>query len=223
VIDKKINGKTIGFRTNRKGFPESAWDVWYALTEYDNIYNNILDKSVYTIDREFRTIFSNKTSEFRPIVPYKTTIEENALITMKTEDCLRYMVTYAHSNEYYYLATPEVAKKYLVINKSYQSDGTFISPSYSDKKINYLMTLIRDVHRSAEYTGRSSCGSGWRFSYSNKDELCYTGNRHKSNGFYVFEDTTRGIIYMKCMSSDCKGIHILEQTKKQQTITKKIF
>lgn len=223
VIDKTINDKTVSFRTNRKGYPESAWDLWVALTEHDESYNDVLDGAVYTTDREFRVIYSNKTSEFRPILPYKSKkIKENSIVKMKMKDCLRYVITHSSSGEYYHIRTPEVPKKYLVINKRYCEDDSFIPRTYSDKKINHLMELVRPVHRSAEYTGRSACGKGWRFSYSDKDEKCYSGNYHESNGFYVFENLEKGTTYMKCMSDNCKGIKVLERPKKIIS-TKKLF
>ncbi len=212
VIDKTIDGNTVGFKTNRKGYPESAWDLWVALIEHDLSYENVLDGSVYSNDREFRAIFSNKTSEFRPFIPYSSnTIDKNDIIKLNTSMCLRYIITYSPNNTYKYIDTPEIGAKYSVINKKYCVDGS-MSHRYTNNKINYLINLIKSMHRTVEYTGRSSCGTGWRFSYTNKNEPCYTGNIHESNGFYVFEDSNRGI-YMKCMSENCKGIHVLERSE----------
>lgn len=224
VIDKIINNKTVSYRTNRKGYPESAWDLWVALVEHDESYEDVLDGAVYTTDREFRVIYSNKTSEFRPILPYGSKkIKENSVVKMKMKDCLRYIITHSSSGEYHHIRTPEVPKKYLVINKRYcDGDDPCVPRTYSDKKINHLMELIRPVHRTAEYTGRSACGKGWRFSYSDKDEKCYTGNYHESNGFYVFENLEKGTTYMKCMSENCKGIKVLDRPKKIVS-TKKLF
>ena len=227
VIDKTINNKTLGFRTNRKGFPESAWDLWVALTDLDESYEESLDGAVYTTDREFRLIYSNKTNEFRPVIPYGVkTVKENTAVAMNisVSKCLRYVITHSSSGEYHHIRTPEVPKKYLVVNRRYCDSDMFVPRTYSDKKINYLMQLIRPIHRTAEYTGLSSCGKGWRFSYSDKDEKCYSGNYHESNGFYVFENRESGTIYMKCMSSCCKGIKVLEGTKKNIIMpTKKLF
>jgi hypothetical protein len=228
VINKLINGKTIVYRTNLKHYPESAWDLWVALVEHDTKYNDVLDKTVYTTDREFRAIFSNKTTELRPFIPYEPygtkikKITRRSKVKQDTNTCLRYTVTHSLSDEYYYIATPEPPDKYHTVNKKYCFDGSYVPQNYTDKKINYLLNLVRSVHRTAEYTGRSSCGTGWRFSYADKNEMCYTGNKHVSNGFYVFEDTVKGIIYMKCMSENCKGIHVVERTIKPIPV-KKLF
>jgi hypothetical protein len=222
VVDKTVNDKTVSFRTNRKGYPESAWDLWIALIEHDESYDDVLDGTVYTTDREFRVIYSNKTSEFRPILPYGSgKIKKDSVVPMKTKDCLRHIITHSSSGEYHHISTPEVPKKYMVVNKRYCDDDS-VPRMFSDKKINHLMELIRPVHRTAEYTGRSNCGKGWRFSYSDKDEKCYTGNYHESNGFYVFENLERGIVYMQCMSGNCKETKILERPKKIMP-TKKLF
>ena len=219
VIDKTINDKTVAFRTNRKGYPESAWDLWTTLIEYDKSYASVIDGSVYTTDREFRVIFSNKTNEFRPVLPYNSKkIRENTLVRMKTDDCLRHIITYSESNEYHFINTPEISKKYLVVNKKYYD--TSIPITITNKKMNELMELIKPIHPTAKYTGRTSCGNGWRFSYENKNEKCYTGNFHESNGFYVFEKPECNIIYMKCMSDNCKGTFTLGGKQKN---TKKLF
>lgn len=225
VINKIINGKTVTYRTNRKCHPESAWDLWVALIETDSMYDDVLDGAVYTTDREFRTIYSNKTSEFRPIVPYgkkNEKVKEDDIIKMKMTECLKYIVTYAKDDSYYHIKTPEVSQKYLVANRRYIDSETFIPHVYSDKKINRLMELIKPYHRTAEYTGLSNCGTGWRFTYTDRSEPCYTGNYHESNGFYVFENEKKGIIYMKCMSENCKGTQVLE--RRINTVpTKKLF
>jgi hypothetical protein len=222
VIDKKIDGKTVVYKTNIKDKVNSAWDLWVALTEYDDRYVDKIDRNVYTLDREFRTLFSNKTSEFRPILPYPNNkkITENSVIKMKTSECLRYLVTDTSATKCYHITTP-VPKK--LKNYPENDDITNFYDNISlcsGKKMKHIFNLVHKVHKTAEYTGRSSCGEGWRFSYKNKDELCYTGKRHVSNGFYVFEDLTKGIIYMKCMSSNCKSKYILERKKQ---VIKKLF
>jgi hypothetical protein len=223
VINKIINGKTVGYRTNCKGLPESAWDLWLALTEHDDAYSDVLDGAVYTTDREFRAIFSNKTTDYRPIIPYvsgKNILpEEDSIIQMSKEECFKYLVTYSKNNEYYNIVTPPVPKQY-ACTRSFNNSDTFVPRVYSDKKINELMNLVRTVHISAEYTGVTNCGKGWRFSYSDKHEPCYTGNYHDSNGFYVFDDNGR--IYMKCLSSSCKGTKVLKK-RDGINLTKKLF
>lgn len=228
VIDKQIKGKTVGFKTNRKGFPNSAWDLWVSLVDVDDGYGDVIDGAVYTSDREFRVLYSNKATEYRPIIPYNGGVaklpKKNTLIPLKTKECLRYIITYAKSDDYHFIQTPEVPTKYLTAGKIYDINEPFIPKIYSDKTISHLMNLVRTVHRTAEYTGRSSDGKGWRFSYSDKDEQCYSGEYHDSNGFYVFKNEEKGYTYMKCMSGSCKGIRILERTKKQNPISnKKLF
>ncbi|VBB17630.1 putative helicase [Yasminevirus sp. GU-2018] len=225
VIDKMIGRKTLAFRTNRKGCPESAWDLLIALIEHDPAYEDVLDGNVYTTDREFRVIYSNKTTEYRPLVPYGKRVKEEdneMLVPLDAKSCFKHIVTYSANNEYYHIVTPEVPKKYLALNRNYDPN-TFVPQTYTDKKINHLLELARKIHPTAEYTGMSGNG-GWRFSYRDKLEACYSGNYHDSNGFYMFEDTEKGQIYMKCMSDQCRGRKILERQNAQpRVITKKLF
>jgi hypothetical protein len=223
VIDKLIDGNIVGYKTNCRGFADSAWDLWIALIEHNTIYKDVIDKSVYSTDREFRTIFSNKGVDFRPFIPYNTKkiIQPDSLIDIDPLFCLRYVITYSPNNQYHHIQTPDVSTKYTVINKKYY-DYDYIPQIYTDKKVNELIKLIKPLHPTVIYTGRSTCGKGWRFSYVNKNESCYTGNIHDSNGFYVFENEAKGIIYMKCMSDSCKGFHILKRDKDKQP-DKKLF
>lgn len=221
VIDKMFGNKTMAFRTNRKGCPESAWDLYVALCEKDKFYEDVIDGSVYTTDREFRLLYSNKTTEFRPFIPYtgkQPILDDSTVVDMDNEEFLRYIITHSSHNEYYNIPTPEVPNI-----KQYDSDNfqSYTYCTHDDAKINHLLQLARSVHNTAVYTGRLSCG-GWRFTYSDKNEPCYTGNYHESNGFCMFE--TNGRIHMKCMSGRCKGVKILQSPEQiNHTPTKKLF
>ena len=75
------------------------------------------------------------------------------------------------------------------------------------------MKLIKPIHPTAYYTG-STIKNRWRFTYKDRDEQCYTGNYHKSNGFFVFKHEESGSMFMKCMSDRCKNTkHILKRGK----------
>lgn len=217
VINKYIDDNLVVYETNKKGYSNSCWDLWIALVEHNSNYKNIIDESVYSTDREFRTLYSNKIKNFRPIVPYGTTIKADTKVRLSTKKCLQYFVTYFDKNKFHYIITPELDSKYMVINKNYQYN--IYSPKvYTDKKIKDLIKLIRPYHETVVYTGETSCGAGWRFTYKDRNELCYTGNTHKSNGFHVYENKD-GLIYMKCLSSRCNGKKFLHNKK----IIKKVF
>lgn len=204
IINKIINKHTLVYRTNIKNTNNSAWDLYIALINHNEIYKKILDGSVYSTDREYRTIYSNKSMENRPFVQYnKRTIQPNKIKIMNNNKCLTYMVTYSQYNKHHYIITPqhmEVIKTPYVNNKINNTDY-----------IKYIISLVCEIHPSAEYTGHNE--HGMRFSYKDKSELCYSGITHKSNGFYVFDDIEKGIIYMKCMSNNCPKIHILKKTQ----------
>jgi hypothetical protein len=88
----------------------------------------------------------------------------------------------------------------ITIKNKIVSIKTKSSPINDNKILTYL-ELVKKIHPTAFYTGSS------RFSYTDRTELCYTGVKHDSNGFYVSENSR--YIYMKCMSSNCNKIHIL--------------
>jgi hypothetical protein len=234
IIDHIIDKQCVMFETNKKGFKNSAWDFCYALFNYDKSYENVLDKNVYTTDREFRTIYSNKSNEYRPMLPLKikkkTDIGEKEKnnnekyltpedLNIDIDFCMKYIVTYASTEKKYIIETPS----YMNYNV-YIPNESFTPIKYTDKKIIELINLIRPIHPTAEYTGNTTTIDdvyGWRFTYSDKNEPCYTGNYHNSNGFYVYEDTIKKITYMKCMSDRCKTKHILVDNRIKKT--KRLF
>ena len=218
VINKYIDDKLIVYETNKKGFHNSAWDLYYALINKNANYKGRIDESVYSTDREFRTLYSNKIKEFRPIVPYGKTVRQDSKIRLSTKKCLDYFVTFCNTGHFHYINTPELDSKYIVINKTYQYDF-YPTRVYNDKKINELIKLIKPYHETVIYTGQSSCGTRWRFTYEDRTEQCYTGNIHKSNGFYVYENK-EGYIYMKCLSSNCTSRQILNKQKYIKNILK---
>jgi hypothetical protein len=226
VINSVIDGNTVAFRTNKKNCSDSAWDLYIALIEYDKSYESTLDGAVYTTDREFRMLYSNKKTEFRPFVPYGKRIkkkEKKTIVPLDTEQCLKYIVTYSPNDMYHYISTPDVdLEEYAGYN--YLDTHTNVPKICTNKKLLYVLSLVQTVHPTAEYTGMNGTNEGWRFSYRDKTEACYTGNYHESNGFYAFEDTKTKTIYMKCMSSQCKGRKILGNVETRvKNISKKLF
>lgn len=205
VINRYIDNKLLVYNTNKKGYKNSAWDLWRALVDINQKYKDVIDESVYSIDREFRTLYSNKIEQYRPFVPYGKTIRQDTKIRTSTKKCLQYFVTYFNTNIFYFISTPDI--------DNIQYNYNIYSPKiYTNNKINNLIKLIKPYHETVIYTGESSCGTGWRFTYENRDEPCYTGHKHNSNGFYVYENK-KGHIYMKCMSTKCNGIKYLNIKK----------
>jgi hypothetical protein len=251
VINKVIDGSTVSFHTNLRTEHGSAWDLCDALIEKDeDLYIDKIDETVYSTDREFRAIFSNKSSEFRPIVPcYSTRIklDRNSHVEMSVNECLKYIVTYAKNDKYHLINVPTLeedclangkrsmysssssrygSKSYNSMNSSTYRSSTnsgacstvyddifkFIPQVYDDREINQIIELVRKIHPSACFTNTTHT-NGWRFTYKDRSEPCYTGHYHDSNGFYVFRNEVTGRLYMKCMSSNCKETYTLKRGK----------
>ena len=70
IINAIIKGKLMVFENNLRFQKGSAWDLCYALLNKNkDFYYKKVDELVYTSDREFRTIYSNKTNENRVFIP----------------------------------------------------------------------------------------------------------------------------------------------------------
>lgn len=219
TIHKIIDNKIVMFDTNKKGFRNSAWDLWGAMIEKRKNYKKILDGAVYTRDREMRTIFSNKNDDFRPFIPYchnENITSETLLDKNDTLKWLKYLVTYMPTIHYHSIKTPknDHYAQYCQ-NRNYDN---LIPQIYSDSKINKIHNLAKSVHPTSQFTGISDNG-GYRFTYADKNEQCYTGYYHDSNGFYVYE--TKYDIYMKCMSESCRNKKYVLDRK--PIITERLF
>ena len=210
VITKTYSDNScLVYRTNKKGLDCSAWDFYVGMISLDSKYKSVIDETVYSLDREFRTIYSNKYSnDFRPFVPLNISnvnIVPEMTVSLPTKQCLKYIVTDVN-NKYklinvqtdLYLTCDIVKKKIssLCKNKCHQNDIQF------EENIKKYLEIAKKIHPTAFYTGWSPNIQGYRFSYTDKTEPCYSGKLHDSNGFYVIENS-RGNINIKCMSSMC--------------------
>jgi len=215
IINKIINNKQLVFETNIKGNENSAWDLCNELSKLNKDYETKIDSSVYTTDREFRTIYSNKTNVFRPFIPYNTKIRKNSKIKLSTDECLKYIITHS-INDYEIIKTPgfnisispknnHIAINNININNNINNNNIII---YTNDDIKKIIKLIKPIHKNIELTGKLNNGA-LRFSYYDKSEPCYTGKLHKSNGFYVAENNNK--LYMRCLSNHCKDkLYFLE-------------
>lgn len=220
--------KQLLFKTNKKKENNSAWDLFIALIELNDSYKNKIDGSVYSLDREFRTIYSTKFDQNRLFIPI--TIDEiknkkRISNVRKTSDFISnyydYLITHSYDNipiEFintpffvHPLLTPN--NKYMIVTKKDTGTKTICPKNnYTQKEpeseiIDRLIELALTIHPTAIYTGRS--GDGFRFSYSDKNEPCYTGKTHNSNGFALFIKPNTGFVYMFCFSVRCGFLYKL--------------
>jgi len=212
TIDRKDDSGQLVFRTNRKGYNDSAADLCIALIELDQkFYEKKIDQSVYTLDREFRTIYSNKHNEYRPLVPLGLPVPNKQQPLRKGKCfCMSYLIT-SYGDNLKFIKTPVININYY--RNSSQPQIQWEPVFYSDKKVMEYIDLLKPIHPSAYFTGETN--GKYRFSYHNRNELCYTGNQHDSNGFYISENDRT--ISMKCLSENCKKKHILKKKNNKQT------
>ena len=210
------------FKTNKKKENNSAWDLYIALVELDNNYKNKIDGCVYSNDREFRTIYSTKFNQNRMFIPITISDiknKKNSYQVRKTSDFIPnyfdYLITHLYDNiPIEFINTPPLIhplltphNKYIVItDKEYNTKKISVKNNYNQKEpeseiIERLIELAITVHPTASYTGRA--GDGFRFSYSDRNEPCYTGKTHKSNGFALYIKPNTGFVYMFCFSARC--------------------
>lgn len=228
IINKKIRKKTIVYETNRKRCQGSAWHLYLSLVQIDDRYKKILDEAVYSTDREFRMIYSNKNKkktfvvddmDFRPMIRLGDTIDRRDKVNglIKYSEFKKYLIT--DYNQYEIIDVPKVDKKYMIMNKKKYFSFTegFM---FDDDKISMILKLVKKIHPTAVFTGKSFSSDGYRFTYTDRDEPCYTGNIHKSNGFMVFIEKN-GEINMKCLSENCKGKKILRTKFEKKIFNKK--
>lgn len=209
TINCIIKNKYIAFATNRCDMDNSAWDLYVALVESDNEYLKKIDKSVYSRDREMRTIYSTKFGEIRHFLPLNQSLSDRTIC----ENALDYFITHFDDKyEIKIIETPKIIKFIPKNIKSYETGNYVKNFKYAlddgdEKILNRIYELLQYIHPTAHYTGKS--GEGWRFEYTDKTELCYTGHTHKRNGFIVYIKPTNGFIYMYCYSTKCGRLYKL--------------
>jgi hypothetical protein len=217
VINCIINNTYYAYATNRKKYNNSAWDLYVALTEYNKSYEKVIDNSVYTLDREFRAIYSTKFGEHRHLIPYGSTSYRKFV-----SNYLDYFVTHFDNDiPIRIIKTPAYVhpKHNLIkrVNKLSEITGNHVK----DYKVNYkycdaekdildrIYELLQFVHPTAYFTNKTQDNNGWRFSYRDKSEVCYTGKVHQHNGFGVFINASTGNVYMYCYSARCGHLYKL--------------
>jgi hypothetical protein len=122
VINAVCDGKLLLFSTNKKQNQNSSWDLCQELLKLhdielnknklennlnvnmNNLYKGKIDDRVYTYDREFRTIYSNKDGkDKRPFLPLEQNTDDQTII----ENWKKYLVS-DYDGEYELIQTPFV-------------------------------------------------------------------------------------------------------------------
>lgn len=81
IINEKINDKQIVYKTNKIQHTDSAYDLCHALNEISDMYDDKIDDKVYTFEREFRTLNSNKDNTTdRPFICRDKDVDYNDTI-----------------------------------------------------------------------------------------------------------------------------------------------
>ena len=187
VINYVANNVYFAYQTNRKRNDNSAWDLYNALIDFDECYKNVIDESVYTLDREFRAIYSTKYGEHRHLVPINS--KHEGIIKNK----LDYFVTHFDKNKKIkIIETPKyIHHKFNVIkrvNRVSEIKGDHVQDykrKDDDKNqdiLDRIYELLQFIHPTAYFTNKTQDGNGWRFSYHDKSEVCFTGKTHQHNG-----------------------------------------
>lgn len=84
-------------------------------------------------------------------------------------------------------------------------------PSVQDMQTlpsDLLEMLQAGIHPSAYYQGQGQDDKGrtfHRFNYSDRGELCYTGNVHEGSQNFSCFVTPDGMAFMRCFSERCSG------------------
>ena len=194
--------KLLVYKTNRHRNNDSAWDLYVALIEKNKeLYEGKIDKSVYSLDREMRCIYSTKFDQLRPFIP----INGPEYINKKNEfveNYLDYFITNI-DREYEYIRTPKYEET--IKEKKFKECKKYNEKESDDFIVIRIKELLQTVHPTAVFTNKTK-DNGYRFSYSNKMEPCFTGVKHKNNGFAVFLNPYTGILKMFCYSQKCSRL-----------------
>lgn len=236
VLNIKRGNNYYVYKTNRSLDDESesnAYNLYEELLKQNETYKKIIDKSVYSQDREFRVIYSTKYGDIRQLIPIedKNKPRKNGYFIENWQD---YMVThFDEGSEFVYIKTQKkirniintpigpdgkqikIDKKKLSI-KDYKDVKIKINNLYDeDEKLTRIYELASVIHPTMQYKGNTNNGLGYRFTYIDRDEECYTGNKHVTQEFCVFVNNENGEIYMYCYSVRCEKLYYLGKMYKE--------
>lgn len=205
IIHALVNNKLLVFNTNRKKEKNSSWDFYHALTKLNTIYEERIDGNVYTLDREFRSIYSNKFNDYRIMKPPGKDCSKKCI----QENWKNYMVTYIPNDvELECIKTPEIITDNIKVAREARKKKDLIKKKHTENieendVVNRLLEMLQTLHPTAYFTNQTSNKNGFRFSYRDKTEPCFTGHIHKSNGFNVYIKPDTGETYVHCLSQKC--------------------
>lgn len=209
VINILINNCYYAYATNRAKHQQSAWDLYIALINLNRpLYESKIDKSVYSLDREFRAVYSTKHGQitmFSPIIDTSDRFVNNYLDYLITHFDPLCDIKIIQTPEY----IPAKVIKHLKDGGRLNDYKGHHTNDYNDDILTRIYELLQFIHPTAKFTNKTPNDNGWRFSYTDKSELCYTGHTHKSNGFCVYIKPNNGDIYMYCYSSKCGRLYKL--------------
>ena len=210
VLNIIINNQYYAYQTNTKKQNNSAYDLYLALIEKDPSWKDYTDSSVYSIDRDFRAIYSTKPNDVHQFEP----INNNPSIKF-VPNWLDYFVT--HFDPQYpiqIIQTPKIIneitqKKIRQSHKLYNLPGNHLTEFANGEErqlIERLQELATIIHPSAYFTNTTQDDRGYRFSYYDRTEPCYTGREHSTNGFNIYVKSHNGDVYAFCLSPHCQKL-----------------
>ena len=193
----------LAYRTNRKKTTNSAWDLYVALLQLDEkYYKDKLDESVYSLDREFRAIYSTKFGDTRQFLPLNQKKKKKIC-----DNILDYFIT-NFDKEPKYINTPVYVETKKHNNQTeFKFKGDHLLNVDEQNIIDRLLELLQNVHPTALYTGKTTDNNGYRFSYKDRTEPCYTGHIHKNNGFCCYIRRLSGEVFIFCHSIKCSRVY----------------
>ena len=203
VITHVTKNKYIAYRTNRKKTTNSAWDLYVALLQLDEkYYKDKIDESVYSLDREFRAIYSTKYGDIRQFLPIDQKKKKKIC-----DNILDYFIT-NFDKEPKYINTPIYVETKKHNNQTeFKFKGDHLLNVDEQNIIDRLLELLQNVHPTAFYTGKTADNNGYRFSYKDRLEPCYTGHVHKNNGFCCYIRRLSGEVFIFCHSIKCSRVY----------------
>ncbi|ATZ80867.1 putative helicase [Bodo saltans virus] len=173
---------------------------------YDN--DNNFDKCVYSHDRMMRTALSYKDfKDNRQMIAINHNHEH---IDINLKDIKKYLITNVKDN-YEKLSVPIKVKRE-VIKQTFNNHKDTIKHNINIKQENNeigykLEAIIKEKFHDDVYFLKSVTKYDdiifYSFNYTNRNQSCFTCNKHEQIGFYCYIDNMNNII-LKCFSEKCK-------------------
>ncbi len=196
------------YRSNHRMDAQGAYHLAARVHELDGELGRLVDKNVYTKDREMRMCGSSKYDKKQSVLkPVRDTVFDDSVITWVQPEERRKTIQVPCCVPPAAVRARRDARVYDVIPApTEEGDAEFVE--------HRVLELLRERLHPSAYRTRAGqedafdAALGIRFNYSDRSEACYTGKYHPGKQNLKCWVDAYGIVHARCFSASCSATSV---------------